>query len=216
MSAGMIQGGLKKLASIRVRNSGLCLTGAGSADDHAGGEDGVVGVEQRQALVGDVHPDAVGGQGAGQPALAFEVDLDGADAAGGVGAAGGGAGAAAPQRLAEGGVGWGVRCQGFERGGGVGAGDDGVEGGRGVDAFGRQGFAVLAAVGGHGAGRERVGIGQEGVGEQQFAAQRREGGAALQQAGVEELGVQAVFVGAQDDVHHGVGLVGAGPTTPSW
>ena len=57
----------------RVEEAGLdegaefraLVGGGGVADDDAGGEDGVVGAEEGQALVGDVHPDAVGGQGAG-------------------------------------------------------------------------------------------------------------------------------------------------------
>ncbi len=201
MSLGMFQGGLNQKSFDRGLELRALVAAVVLADNDPRGEDRLIVAVQHQLPVGHVDPDAVRRQAPRQPAFAFEIHLK-CTQAGRLGlAADRAARAEVLQGLAQGPVGRRRRRQRFDHRSGIGAAQGGVEHGCDIDRPGFQDLVFLSALGRHDPARQRVGIGQDGVRQQQFPVERRQRFRRPQDIGVKQLGVEAMIAGARDGIH---------------
>ena len=170
MSAGMTQGGLKKLASIVARNSGLWLRSTSSPTTtrvEKTGWSARYSTSRSSATLTQARS-AGSCRGSQRWRSRFTSIVRRRLVAALLPA--GGARAIFLQGLAQRPVGRRRRRQRLDHRPRIGAVDGVVEHGRHIDRLRRQDLVIAPALDRHGAAGQRVGIGQEGVRQQQFAA----------------------------------------------
>ena len=169
-------------------------------------ENRLAGAVEYQPLVGNIDPDALHRHWPRQPACAFEVDFDLAQASCRGLIAGHGTRTICFQGAAQRHIG---RCRRRQRLDGrprIGAADGNIKRGSHIDWPRRQSLVGASKLNGHGAVGERSCIGQESIRQQQFAIERRQCDAALQEIGVEQARIEPVIAGTQHGLHQRVRL----------
>ena len=206
----------------------------GFADDDPRREDRPVAAVQHELRAGGVDPDPVSRHGAGQPAPTLQIDRNlprpgliqcrarrrGAPRLmlsrcatlrrGDLSRRACGGALVVLQGAAQCLIFRRIRGQRLDRRRRVGARNGAVECRRDIDRLGFQILVVHPLLDRQHAARQSVGIGKKGVGQQQIAVDRRQGGRIPQRGRMEQLGIEPVFAGPQYRLQQRFGLRLAG------